>query len=379
MNKQVSIPKAQYTNTLTLNQNRSIGLDVARAMCVILVVLAHTNNYMKPFTGAYKYIFPIGSMMQDLFFGLSGYLVGTQIVKQINSSGKFFNLLIFYKNRWVRTIPFYLIFLGINFLMFHFIYKHSGLDYFNSNFNVKDYVFFIQNFSDRHPTFFPEIWPLPIEEWSFLLLPIPILVLVSIFKKPLTKKQLIALLLVEMILVNAVRVNHIIGATLQTDWDLRKVVVYRFDALIYGFLVSLLMDEYKDFFFRHKGKLLLIAFPFCFVFYLSYSILDLKIYQALLFFILPLFMSLGIPFFYFQSFEKFKTKLVAMLTHLSLISYSVLLSHLYLIQFSLLVIYTPQSFTEGILFTLIYFSILLAFATVFFNLVERPILLLRKK
>ncbi|WP_317899340.1 acyltransferase family protein [Aurantibacillus circumpalustris] len=379
MIKKVTIPKAQYTKTSITNLNRNVGLDFARALCVILVIISHTNNYMGNFTVAFKFIFPIGYVIQDLFFALSGFLIGAQILKHVNSSGSLFNLLVFYKNRWVRTIPFYFIFLIINYLMFCFVYNHSKLNFFFNDFHLKDYFLFTQNLAGRHPTFFPEIWPLPIEEWSFLLLPIPILLYRYVAKKPLTKKQVIILLSVELIVANFVRIFHVAYNDLQTDWDLRKVVLFRMDALIYGFLIRMLMDQYVAYFSKYKIILFLLGFTFSIAFYFTTPFLNLKIYQMLLFFLVPAFMSLTLPFFFIEPFRFLKKKLAAMLTHISLISYSVLLSHLYLIQFSLLNFYTPENFFQGLLFTLVYFSILLVFSTTFFNFVERPILLLRKK
>ncbi len=334
---------------------------------------------MGNFTVAFKFIFPIGYVIQDLFFALSGFLIGAQILKHVNSSGSLFNLLVFYKNRWVRTIPFYFIFLIINYLMFCFVYNHSKLNFFFNDFHLKDYFLFTQNLAGRHPTFFPEIWPLPIEEWSFLLLPIPILLYRYVAKKPLTKKQVIILLSVELIVANFVRIFHVAYNDLQTDWDLRKVVLFRMDALIYGFLIRMLMDQYVAYFSKYKIILFLLGFTFSIAFYFTTPFLNLKIYQMLLFFLVPAFMSLTLPFFFIEPFRFLKKKLAAMLTHISLISYSVLLSHLYLIQFSLLNFYTPENFFQGLLFTLVYFSILLVFSTTFFNFVERPILLLRKK
>lgn len=168
MSHDVLIPKALFFKTAILDSNRNIGLDIIRAICVIAVVLTHTNNYLGAYTGIYKIVFPLGYVFQDLFFALSGFLVGRQIIRHLNTPGSNLNLITFYKNRWIRTVPFYLIFLLINFLIFHIIYQHEDLLLFKkTSFSIFNYLTFTQNLYVPHPTFFPEIWPLPIEEWSF--------------------------------------------------------------------------------------------------------------------------------------------------------------------------------------------------------------------
>ena len=122
MSKDVLIPKAQFFKTQVTRSNHNIGLDIARAISIMGIFIAHTNNYSGAFTSAYNILGSLSYLMQELFFALSGFLVGNQIIKYINESKSHYGLLNFYKNRWIRTVPFYLIFLLINFLIFQFIY-----------------------------------------------------------------------------------------------------------------------------------------------------------------------------------------------------------------------------------------------------------------
>lgn len=380
MSKDVLIPKAQFFKTLIAGTNRNMGLDIVRALSILGVFLAHTNNYAGKYTGIYKILFPLGYLGQDLFFCLSGFLIGRQIIKYMNTPNKFKGLMAFYRNRWIRTVPFYLVFLAINYLVFMTVYRYSDLVLFkDTSFSVFNYLTFTQNFNSPHPTFFPEIWPLPVEEWSFLLIPVPVLILAAFSKKTLSVKHLFLLLLIEIAAVSLYRLYYIILNEPEMDWELRKIVVYRFDALLYGFMIRILSDHYSGFFAKYKTGFLISGLVLAFGFYCSKSHLPFMVYESLFFNIVPIGMSLTLPYFYFSRFTGWPRGLRSLTTHISLSSYAALLCHLYLVQFSMLNVYVPQNIGESVLFTMMYALLVIAISTLFFNYVERPVLMRRKK
>jgi len=380
MSNDVFIPKALFFKTQIAGSNRNIGLDIARATCILGIFIAHTNNYAGAYTTAFNILGSLSYLMQELFFALSGFLVGNQIIKFINKSKSHHGLLHFYKNRWIRTVPFYLIFLLINFIIFHTIYQHVDLLLFKkTSFSLFNYLTFTQNLNVPHPTFFPEIWPLPIEEWSFLFLPIPIVLISVLFNKTLNTKNLLTVLFIEIMIVTLYRVYYIIQSDPELDWELRKIVVYRLDALLYGFVIRIFSDNYSHILNKNKFRLLIIGIVLSFGFYFSKPYLPMLLYKSLFFTVIPIGMSLTLPYFYFGNFNKLSQWLKSILTHFSLTSYAVLLSHLYLIQFGMLCIYVPLNLNEALAFTSVYLAIVISFSTLFFNYIERPILLRRKK
>lgn len=90
------------------------GLDTLRAIAIVLVVLYHTtiNVTHAPTFG------PLGTAGWagvDLFFVLSGYLTGNQILSAL-AGAQSFSLLQFYARRLLRTLPnFYVV------LMLYFV------------------------------------------------------------------------------------------------------------------------------------------------------------------------------------------------------------------------------------------------------------------
>ena len=119
------VPFAKGINTKVDRFERNLGLDMMRTICVVAIVFIHSNNFLGKFTNIYKTLFPFAYLFQELLFGLSGFLIGKQILKHINQSEERLSLLTFYKNKWLRTVPLCYLFITINYILFQFIYKHT--------------------------------------------------------------------------------------------------------------------------------------------------------------------------------------------------------------------------------------------------------------
>ncbi|MEI7616870.1 MAG: acyltransferase [Actinomycetota bacterium] len=148
-------------------KNRILGLDILRAVAILLVIYGHGALFVpQKFIPYYKLPFPAIDGV-SIFFVLSGYLIGKILFKIIqNSELKPKDLLNFWIRRWFRTLPNYFLILGI---LLAIPLLKSGI--IAHDFNWK-YLLFLQNFSGPHPNFFPEAWSLCIEEWFYLLFPI---------------------------------------------------------------------------------------------------------------------------------------------------------------------------------------------------------------
>lgn len=375
----MKLPKALFFKTEFELDKRNFGLDYIRAFYILLFVGLHTNNYINGFSNFYKAAFINGYIVQELAFGLSGFLIGNQILKYINhQNSNIKDLFNFYKRRWIRTIPFYYIFLIINIVLFIFVYSNCIEWCRNLEINFFEYFTFTQSFFNPHPYFYPEIWPLPIEEFSYLILPLMLLIIVKINKEHLTTKKIITFLVSAILIVSVFRTYYVYHNNPEADWELRKVVFYRLDAIVYGFLIYLLTQEYELFFLKHKNKIAILAFTIALLFYLSQSYINILLYKTLLFVVVPFAISFCLPFFYYSNFNYITIKVKAIITHISLISYSILLSHLFFIQFLMTSIYRPHEPLTGVFFTVVYLVVVFVFSTFFYNYVERPILLLRE-
>lgn len=134
------------------------SLDTLRSIAILLVILAHTVlGY-----GAPSNIAPLqlGGVGVDLFFVLSGWLLGNLLFKELESTSSV-NIKRFWSRRWLRTLPAYYAVLMITFLQ-QILTKENPVIRL-------DYIFFIQNYS--YPLeIFSISWSLAVEEQFYLLI-----------------------------------------------------------------------------------------------------------------------------------------------------------------------------------------------------------------
>jgi|JI6StandDraft_1071083.scaffolds.fasta_scaffold113173_2 peptidoglycan/LPS O-acetylase OafA/YrhL len=251
------------------NNKRIIGLDVLRSIAIILVMLMHSGSMFLPLAKLplignivgklLAIIIPVGYLGVELFFVLSGYLIGSILIKLFSDNIKptFKVIKQFWIRRWLRTLPNYYFVLLINYVVFVFILNSYP-------FNWK-YLFFIQNFISVQPSFFRESWSLAVEEWSYFLLPIIMFVCFVLFKKS-SSKFLISLSICLIFLLSfCVKFAFLFinfHQFIPFDEQLRKVVLFRLDAIMYGFLMAWWMHYFSSFFLKHKIIFLLLGLFF---------------------------------------------------------------------------------------------------------------------
>ncbi len=146
---------------------RVFGLDLLRAAAILGVICAHGFAVLYPHFGAVLGVFGHGGFYGvELFFVLSGFLIGQILIRQGQTLGHAGGVAVFYVRRWFRTLPLFFLFLAINVcLEFQFREHRVGLS------EALSHGFFLRNLTGFHMTFFPESWSLAIEEWFYLLFP----------------------------------------------------------------------------------------------------------------------------------------------------------------------------------------------------------------
>jgi len=144
------------------------GLDSLRAFAIVIVLLYH---YMVVVSreNTFGYATKIGWMGVDLFFVLSGYLIGNQVLSAIAKNDGF-SLKLFYIRRLLRTLPNYYVVLALYFL---FPVALAGAE----TAPFWQFLTFTQNFDFRPMTTFSHSWSLCIEEQFYLVFPLMFIVL----------------------------------------------------------------------------------------------------------------------------------------------------------------------------------------------------------
>jgi len=143
---------------------RLSSLDTLRALAVTIVVLHHYTLFVSSDDASFGWVGRIGWVGVDLFFALSGYLIGNQIFAALRS-GAGLSLPRFYARRLLRTLPNYLAVLALYVLSAAWREDAPLLPLWR-------YLSFTQNLGLAPGTAFSHSWSLAIEEQFYLVLPL---------------------------------------------------------------------------------------------------------------------------------------------------------------------------------------------------------------
>lgn len=153
---------APFNMTPATGTARNHGLDTLRALAIVLVFMNHYLLFVSD-GGAFGFLGEAGWIGVDLFFGLSGYLIGNQIVAALRS-GRPFSLKNFYARRLLRTLPNFYVVLAL----------YACWPAWRGNaamLPLWKYLSFTQNINLTPGTVFSHAWSLCVEEQFYLLLP----------------------------------------------------------------------------------------------------------------------------------------------------------------------------------------------------------------
>ncbi|WP_028105195.1 acyltransferase family protein [Pseudoduganella violaceinigra] len=141
--------------------SRIHGLDTLRALAIMLVFANHYMGFVSR-QPTFGWVSEIGWAGVDLFFALSGYLIGNQVFSALRGPG--LSLPNFYARRLLRTLPAYLAVLAL----------YAWWPYWAGNSPHAPwwkYLTFTLNINLKPGTMFSHAWSLCVEEQFYLLLP----------------------------------------------------------------------------------------------------------------------------------------------------------------------------------------------------------------
>lgn len=236
---------------LELNtENRIFGLDLIRAIAILFVMILHAGNFL-PFPQKYHHYYI--NIIYDgvgIFFVLSGFLIGSILIREIENTPyfSFKNLINFLAKRWSRTLPNYYLFAFILML----IYSTPFTD-------IVKHLLFIQNIHHKPNSDISWSWSLSVEEWFYLLIPFLIFIMISILKIP-TKTAFLGVIFIFLASIGFLRYFVYFNQNLIGNYeDIRHSVIYRIDGIMYGVLGAFFYYYYKEFWIKHKWLFCLIG------------------------------------------------------------------------------------------------------------------------
>ncbi len=173
-----------------------------------------------------NWFFP-GEVGVDLFFALSGFLIGRILLDLCSREPTWRDLAVFLIRRWMRTIPLYalaLIFLDV-------FYPRQDASYLS----MIKFGTFTQNVWTSMPrdNWFATSWTLPIEEWFYVLFGVGALGAVIFTRSMrLASVPLVLFLVLPLLLRCMVPTIDLLNA------GLLKMVPFRLDGIGYGVLLA---------------------------------------------------------------------------------------------------------------------------------------------
>lgn len=349
-------------------KSRNPGLDVLRSLCLFAVLLQHSFLFTDKFYPQFRHLWILNNASLDLFFILSGFLIAGILEKKYNKNNSITisNIFNFYKRRWYKTVPMYFLIILICLLLSHYNI------YYAQDFSWK-FLFFLQNVTIANFHFLPHTYSLTIEEWFYIFFPILFYI---ILKFKLKVNPFYITIFIWIFTVIIIRMFIHFNGVENWDGEIRKSLLSRIDATIYGVLLYFINIKHP--FLVKKNRLFLLISGFSL--YLACTfIMNCKIspfYNNVLYYsLIPFFISFLLPFFIHLRLPLFFEKIF---TFQSQSSYSIYLIHLPLFY----IIHDNFNISSKLVsIFLVIISIILSYTIGFFFylLIEKPIMDLRDK
>jgi peptidoglycan/LPS O-acetylase OafA/YrhL len=343
---------------------RLFGLDLLRALAVLMVLLGHGSWLLAPAILADRTFYLLAVWGVDLFFALSGFLVGGLIIDGVRRDSRWLGE--FWLRRWLRTLPNYFLFLALNLVLWRAAYGAWP--------DFALYLVFAQNLLWPQAPFFPESWSLAIEEVFYFLAPLLAIACLPLARSP---RRVIVLLAVAALAVVAWRAQWALSRVpLDWDADVRKVAMIRLDCLVYGVVAAyawrhLPVVRARAGAWLLAGIVLLAATSLAFVL----DVVQTQPLAAVAYFaLLPAAFAMMLPWAADFAGAQWSAAMKRQVSNVAIWSYSLYLTHLPVIRLIDLGGIKADSLVGCVAQFLAFCAVAMAWAALNYRLIERPIM-----
>jgi peptidoglycan/LPS O-acetylase OafA/YrhL len=348
---------SKFAKDLTAAETRTrrlFGLDLVRAIAILLVLQVHIGFYGLRFYGVRlpPLMGILGDLGVELFFVLSGFLIGALLLEISERSPTIQGWLRFMLRRWMRTVPLYVLWT----LLLLILYSHRP-------FPLLAYLTFTQNFAwpMPHDTPFPVSWSLTVEEWFYLFFSAILIVSASLWPRR-------AFLVTCALFILAPVMLRLWFDVINVEEGPRKIAMFRLDAIAYGAMMVWLSSKFPQKMQRLCPVLLLTGL----VLVITAALFSDAIGPAFIFTLYPLGLALILPAL--SRLTSPWRAAEAIVGWLSTRSYGLYLTHLTILDLGFWAARTERMPTAGLLVVL---AAVFIVADLLHRYVERPIMLLR--
>ncbi len=385
----------KFTNFFKIEidySSRIYGFDVLRGIGIIIVLYAHGRTKLADFTGVNTFISIVGFWLMDLFFVLSGYLIGTMLIKlyarEIHFTGK--SAYNFWIRRWFRTLPNYYLVLFVTAILWLIIDGNKIL--FRPQILVN--MFFCQSIISPPNYFLMESWTLCLEEWFYLLFPIFLILadkLLSFFKiEDKTKLKFTTLLCISIFYIVPL-ILRLYAYTLQPKlswYDVSRMTFHRIDAVAVGIFFGWIDYFYKGFLSKFRiSFLILFFFTFSIYILINYSFLSnghhslgiFSISAYTLYYLLSAIASFSLCVYMKDFKSKSVNWFVIFISYWSITSYTCYIFHRSVVMYLVDAIFNTHTPIQNIPLFILYVLCSILLSIVVYKYFEHPMTELREK
>ncbi|SDD62359.1 Peptidoglycan/LPS O-acetylase OafA/YrhL, contains acyltransferase and SGNH-hydrolase domains [Mucilaginibacter pineti] len=335
------------TKPIFNQEGRIFGLDIIRFLAIVFVLIDHGQQLLPTYSSTSTLRNYSGVIGVELFFTLSGFLIGSILLKIVLNSSLYNKATIinFWKRRWLRTLPAYWFY----FFVYTLVAFASGFVEFERS-NLKTVIIsflFLQNLVGNFSAYFGVGWSLAIEEWFYFLTPLLLFICISFFKTNRRKAFIYNIILT---IVFAIIIKIVVFYLIDSGWlthlatkvkisnfqnriyhGVRKIVLLRLDAAAYGVLFAYLYHFHKETIAKYKTVLLAVAIVFLITSLYLFKFILLENFNGysfvLTFPLLGIAFSCLLPYFMEIKKSSFYSPVASFIQNVSIISYSIYLSH----------------------------------------------------
>jgi peptidoglycan/LPS O-acetylase OafA/YrhL len=350
-----SFKKLQLYRVLS-STDRISSLDIFRAVAIIAVVFYHFHHRL-----------PYGMLGVDLFFVISGLLVGGLLTREFLAVKKI-NMPRFLLQRGFKIWPSYYFFLAFGSILAFLFYRNSHPDQIIPLNELPRYLFFYQNYID-YPVHwsFDHVWSLCVEEHFYILLPTGFILIQVFVPEKNRTKALYALVIFAIIAGIWFKYFSYFYTAKQ---DTYTGTHNRIDALAWGVLLNLILSRYGDLLKQVKWLPILSLiglFLFSLVIRHAKATDDPVYHEVIMRSLIPPCFFMLILGVYFQDFSRFY-----FLRTVGYLSYNLYLWH------PIFVNVVSEYISPGRLGLVVYLFLLTTMAFLATLLIEEPFLKMRK-
>ncbi len=228
---------------------RSNGLDTLRALAIVLVFTYHYSVFVSA-EPSFGWASTAGWIGVDLFFVLSGYLIGNQVLSGL-AQRRQLSLATFYARRALRTWPVFWVVLTAYFLLPSIMGGRPPPALWK-------FLTFTQNYQLQPGTAFSHAWSLCIEEQFYLVLPLTVLVAMRVGTRRYQAWLLLLALLATGIVARGVlwsiHGRADMGATPGYYPHIYYATLCRFDEFLPGIAVAMLKNFHPGLWLRLMAR-----------------------------------------------------------------------------------------------------------------------------